>query len=73
MKYVTLDYDTAHAVVEQNRFLSWDGYDIVTRRKSPNGFSDKRGRFVNNEWWIEFRYPLRNDGSWKVPDIYAKN
>ncbi len=71
MKYVSLDYDQAHAVVDKNQFLDWDGYDIITRRRDPKGYSDKRGVFKNGEWWIQFRYPLADDGTWSVPNIYV--
>ncbi len=73
MKYVQVDYDTAHNIVDNNQFLSWDGWDITTKRKSPNGYSDKRGVFADGEWWLQFRYPLRDDGTWKVPDIYVNH
>lgn len=71
MQFVTVDYDKAHEIVENNQFLEWDNYDIITRRKSDNGYSDRRGVFYNGEWWLQFRYALRNDGTWKVPDIYV--
>lgn len=73
MKYATLDYDAAHEVVERNRFLSWDGYDIVTHRKSENGYTNKRGVFKDGEWWLQFRYSLRPNGTWEVPEIYVNN
>jgi hypothetical protein len=73
MKYAVVDYASAHEIVERNMFLEWDGWDITTRRKSENGFSDKRGVFKNGEWWLQFRYPLRNDGTWKIPEIYVNH
>jgi hypothetical protein len=73
MKYVTLDYDQAHKVEETNHFLSWNGYDIVTHRRSANGYSDKRGVFRDGEWWLQFRYPMTDKGLWKVPEIYVSN
>jgi hypothetical protein len=75
MKYDVLDYDTAHKVVEGNRFLSWDGYDIVTWRKDAAGWMDPRGKFkpgrTGGSWGIEFRYPLQDNGTWKVPTLYV--
>lgn len=71
MKYEILDYNAAHATVEGNRFLNWDGWDIVTWKPNPKGYSDKRGSFRRGKWGIEFRYPLRNDGTWRVPDTYV--
>jgi hypothetical protein len=75
MKYQTLDYDTAHAVVDGNRFLAWDGWDIVTWRKDAEGWMDTRGKFKqgrkNGAWGIEFRYPLQDDGTWRIPTPYV--
>lgn len=72
MKYVTLSHDEAHTVVEANRFLKWDGYDITTWRKDPAGYYDRRGEFQRGSWGITFRYPLRDDGTWKVPANYVR-
>jgi hypothetical protein len=71
MKYASLDYDKAHTVVEGNRLLSWDGFDIITWRKDAAGFMDTRGKFRRGTWGIEFRYPLQGDGTWKVPVAYV--
>lgn len=76
MKYDVLDYDTAHKVVDNNRFLEWDGWDIVTWRKDAAGFTNTRGKFRKGRngggaWGIEFRYPVQADGTWKVPTSYV--
>lgn len=71
MKFISLNYDDAHKVVDSNRFLNWDGWDIVTRRKSPGAWMDKRGIFADGQWWLQFRYPVRSNGTWEVPDIYV--
>lgn len=71
MNYITLDYDAAHEAVDNNRFLEWDGWTITTFRKNPRGYSDPRGKFVRGSWGIEYRYPVRNDGTWRIPSNYA--
>ena len=71
MKLASLDYATAHEVVERNKFLSWDGWDIVTWRKDPRGYSDRRGKFMNNAWGILFRYTVQPNGTWRVPENYV--
>lgn len=72
MKYVLLDYDEAHATVAENRFLRWNGWDIVTWRKDAAGYYDQRGEF-RGTWGITFRYPLRDDGKWRIPVNYVRN
>jgi hypothetical protein len=73
MKYEVIDYDEAHRVVAGNRFLYWDGWDIKTFRADERGYSDKRGKFKNGRWGLEFTYNLRPDGKWRVPVNYIVN
>lgn len=71
MNYKTLDYDAAHDLVAKNRFLRWEGWNIVTWKPNPRGYTDKRGQFRNGSWGIQYTYPLRSDGSWRIPDTYV--
>lgn len=71
MNYITLDYDAAHKAVDNNRFLEWDGWTIQTWRPNPRGYSDVRGSFRNGRWGILYRYPVRNDGNWRIPSTYV--
>lgn len=73
MKFQELDHDKAHAVVNGNRFLEWDGYTIVTWRKDPRGYSDRRGEFRNGSWGLAFRYPVSDKGTWSVPASYVEH
>lgn len=73
MKYDILNYDEAHSLVARNRFLRWDGYDIVTFKPNPKGFIDRRGQYRKGVWGIEFRYPLKDNGTWSVPESYARS
>jgi len=71
MIYSTLSYDEAHKIVESNRFLEWDGWSINTWRADPKGFSDVRGEFRDGQWCIIFRYPVKTDGTWSIPNSYV--
>jgi hypothetical protein len=70
MKSVVLNFEEVHEVVERNRFLEWDGWDVVTWRRDPRGYADRRGSF-RAAWGILFRYPVQADGTWKVPVAYV--
>jgi hypothetical protein len=70
MIYNVADYDTAHKIVEDNKFLEWDGYDITTWRKNPGALMDRRGAFRDGAWGLLYRYPLQDDGTWNIPEIY---
>lgn len=77
MQFTNLNYDQAHRVVSRNRFLRWDGWDITTWRADAAGFMDTRGKFMPGKngkagrWGIEFRYPVRADGTWSIPTNYV--
>lgn len=73
MIYTTLNYKEAQDIVESNRFLEWDGWTITTWRSDPKGFSDVRGEFKNDQWGITFKYPLKDDGTWSIPNSYVSH
>lgn len=66
-----LDYDQAHDLVRGSRNLYWDGWDIVSWRRNHNGATNQRGLFRKGTWGIATRFPLNDDGTWRVPDKYA--
>lgn len=68
MKTLTLDYSKAHGFIESNshRGYSWDGWDVVRWVPNPSGYTSKDGSFKNGQWGISFRFPVQNDGTWKV-------
>ena len=72
MKFVEVDYEEAHDIVTRNRFLEWDGWDIVTWRKDPRGYSDRRGAFRRGDWGILFRYRPQKSGTWSIPENYVR-
>jgi hypothetical protein len=71
--YAELDYDQAHAFVDNNKSLGfyWDGWDIVKWTPSPNGFSQKNGMFRNNQWGFFVNIPCTDLGTWKVLSKYV--
>lgn len=66
----TLDYDKAHKVVQTNRGLYWEGWDIIAWNRNPNGATNQNGKFLNGKWGITKRFPLRDNGTWEVPNRY---
>jgi hypothetical protein len=68
---ITVNYDEAHRIVENNRFLKWDGWDIVDFKASAAAEFDKNGVRRNNRWGFENRFSPDKDG-WKVPKRYVR-
>lgn len=68
---ITINYEQAHAVVENNRFLRWEGWDIVDFKYDAAAEYDKRGSRYNGRWGFEKRFTPDRDG-WKVPKRYVR-
>jgi hypothetical protein len=58
-------------IVESNKSLSWDGWTVLERTKSPTAWSDKTGVFINKVWYIQKRYDLMENG-WEVPSKFVR-
>lgn len=70
MNQVSIDYDTAHKIVDKNINLFWDGWTIVDWKPLRDGIYKKNGMFRNNKWGVSRRYESGNNG-WKVPAKYV--
>jgi hypothetical protein len=68
---ITINYEQAHNVVKNNKFLHWDGWDIVDFKFDANAEYDKRGVRYKNRWGFEKRFSPDSDG-WKVPQRYVR-
>jgi len=66
-----LDYSEAHKIVQANRNLNWDGWDIVSWVRNPNGATNIHGEFRNGRWGVSRRFTMNDDGTWVVPNKYA--
>ena len=68
---ITINYEQAHSVVENNKFLRWVGWDIVDFKYDAAAEFDKRGSRHNGRWGFEKRFSPDRDG-WKVPKRYVR-
>jgi len=68
---VTIDYETAHKIVESNNNLSWDGWKIVDFKKDFKAEFSVNGVRLNNTWGFCRVYDVDRNG-WKVPVKYVK-
>lgn len=68
---ITINYEQAHRVVENNKFLHWDGWDIVDFKLDSAAEYDKRGSRYKGRWGFEKRFTPDRNG-WKVPQRYVR-
>ena len=59
-------------IVENNKSLEWNGWDVVEITKSPTGWMKTNGLFRNGEWHIQKRYDLNSNG-WDIPNKFVRN
>jgi hypothetical protein len=71
-----MDYKTLSTPAAAERFVEtqqalgndvrWDNYDMVFFRADPRGRSKPEGAFRNSQWGFENRFPVDDDGAWRV-------
>lgn len=54
-------------IVKRNKFLKWDGWDVVNAFPSEKGRTSKDGAYINGIWHIQRRYTVDERG-WNIPD-----
>jgi hypothetical protein len=54
-------------IVENNKFLAWDGWTVLENRTKENGIMSVEGKYVNGRWIVQKRYELTADG-WEIPN-----
>ena len=63
--------DQMEKVVEKNKALSWDGWDVVEMYPSDRGAMSKFGAFKNNKWHMKKIFQVSETG-WDIPDKYVR-
>ena len=58
-------------LVESHPELSWDGWDVVRHKKSPDSQFDKSGEFYKGSWHKKFVFPVTQDG-WSLPESIGR-
>lgn len=65
-------YDYAHKMVENNKFLTWDGWDIVETKPSAGAEYKENGALIDGVWHYRNVFPVTEKG-WEVPNKYARS
>ena len=71
MNFINANYDKAHAIVNNNKNLFWNGWEIVEVRRDVDAVFNKYGIFHKGAWHkVMRRIAVDSDGIWKVPVKY---
>lgn len=63
--------EEAEAIVENNKSLRWDGWNIVHFNKMPTAWMKPNGAFIDGEWYIQKNYNLSEKG-WDLPEKFVR-
>ena len=55
------------SIVEKNKALSWDGWNVVSLLPNPTGWMRTDGVFVKNKWYTKRVYEITETG-WEIPN-----
>jgi hypothetical protein len=64
--------EVMETIVENNKSLEWNGWDVVEIQKSPTGWMKPNGMFRNGEWFIQKHFNLNSNG-WDIPNKFVRN
>jgi hypothetical protein len=59
-------------IVENNKSLEWDGWNVKEVTPSPTGWTKKSGMFRDGNWYSQKNYVLNFDG-WDLPSKFVGN
>jgi len=61
------------AIVENNKFLSWDGWTVLELKRSDMAWMKPNAKFIKGDWYIANRFDATEDG-WNIPvNLVKKN
>jgi hypothetical protein len=58
-------------IVESNKSLSWEGWDVVLLKKNPAGYMSPDGVFSNGNWYLKTKFALSEIG-WDIPSKFMR-
>lgn len=64
--------EAMETIVENNKSLEWDGWNVKQITPSPTGWMKSNGMFRNGNWYTQKVYALNFDG-WDLPSKFVGN
>jgi hypothetical protein len=59
------------SIVDNNDSLRWDGWDVLTTKKSPTAWMKPEGIYKNGSWYLQQRFIVSEKG-WEIPDKFVR-
>ncbi|MFZ9242582.1 MAG: hypothetical protein ACO295_05160 [Sediminibacterium sp.] len=58
-------------IVNKNKQLKWDGWNVLHLTENEDGFFRKDGRFFDNKWHVQKTYEYKH--GWEIPDNLVRD
>ena len=68
-KMIVKDLVKMEKIVEKNKNLLWDGWDVVDLKESHIAKTSPLGVLVKGKWYLKRTYSPNRNG-WSIPDKY---
>jgi len=63
--------ETMEALVNKNRNLRWDGWNVLDLKRTEAGRTSPSGIRIKGEWYIHNTYAVNRNG-WEIPNKYKE-
>jgi len=68
-----LNLEQAETLVQSNKNVFWNGWDLVFVNTSVDGFTKKAGIWHEGQWSVKSVIKLSTNGEYNVPGKYLKS
>lgn len=58
-------------IVENNKALQWDGWDVIQLTPSQSGWMQTNGAYIGGKWYTVKRYAVSTNG-WEIPNKFVR-
>jgi|AntDeeMinimDraft_6_1070357.scaffolds.fasta_scaffold64352_1 hypothetical protein len=63
--------DKMESIVKESKYLSWDGWTVISSYPSKKGSTSKYGAYVGGEWHLQRRFEVAKSG-WDIPERFLE-
>jgi hypothetical protein len=68
---IVKELEKMELIVNNNKTLSWDGYDVLHSVKTDKARTSTQGVLIGSSWFIQKRYTLSRNG-WDIPTKFVE-
>jgi hypothetical protein len=58
-------------IVDNNKSLSWEGWDVIELTPSKAAWMQTNGAYIGDKWYTRKRYTVSANG-WEIPNKFVR-